>query len=73
MKSNQSKAKKIYNAVSTVIVALIFVFMIVVVAVMLVQKNNGGETELFGYRMYDADRQYERNDRTGRRDYVQER
>lgn len=54
MKSNQSKAKKIYNAVSTVIVALIFVFMIVVVAVMLVQKNNGGETELFGYRMYDV-------------------
>ena len=49
-----SKAKKIYNAVSTVIVALIFVFMIVVVAVMLVQKNNGGETELFGYRMYDV-------------------
>ncbi len=54
MKSNQSKAKKIYNAVSTVIVALIFVFMIVVVAVMLVQKNSGGETELFGYRMYDV-------------------
>ena len=54
MKSNQSKAKKIYNAVSTVIVALIFVFMIVVVVVMLVQKNNGGETELFGYRMYDV-------------------
>lgn len=54
MKNDQSKAKKIYNAVSTVIVALIFVFMIVVVAVMLVQKNNGGETELFGYRMYDV-------------------
>ncbi len=54
MKSNQSKAKKIYNAVSTVIVALIFVFMVVVVAVMLVQKNSGGETEIFGYRLYDV-------------------
>ncbi len=51
-KTRQSKAKKIYNAVSTVIVALIFVFMVVVVAVMLVQKNSGGETKIFGYYMY---------------------
>ena len=49
-----SKAKKIYNAVSTVIVALIFVFMVIVVAVMLVQKSSGGESKIFGYYMYDV-------------------
>ena len=49
-----SKAKKIYNAVSTAIVALIFVFMVVVVAVILVQKSNGGESKIFGYYMYDV-------------------
>lgn len=55
MKNNeQSKAKKIYNVASTVVVALIFVFMIVVVAVMLVQKNSGGESKIFGYYMYDV-------------------
>lgn len=49
-----SKAKKIYNAVSTAIVALIFVFMVIVVAVMLVQKSSGGENKIFGYYMYDV-------------------
>lgn len=49
-----SKAKKIYNAVSTAIVALIFVFMVVVVAVILVQKSSGGESKIFGYYMYDV-------------------
>ena len=50
----QLKAKKIYNVASTVVVALIFVFMIVVVAVMLIQKNSGGESKIFGYYMYDV-------------------
>ena len=49
-----SKAKKIYNAVSTAIVALIFVFMVVVVAVIRVQKSSGGESKIFGYYMYDV-------------------
>ena len=49
-----SKAKKIYNAVSTAIVAFIFVFMVVVVAVILVQKSSGGESKIFGYYMYDV-------------------
>ena len=49
-----AKAKKIYNAVSTAIVALIFVFMVVVVAVILVQKSSGGESKIFGYYMYDV-------------------
>ena len=49
-----SKAKQIYNAVSTAIVALIFVFMVVVVAVILVQKSSGGESKIFGYYMYDV-------------------
>ena len=49
-----SKAKKIYNAVSTAIVALIFVFMVVVVAVILVQNSSVGESKIFGYYMYDV-------------------
>lgn len=49
-----SKAKKIYSVVSTALVALIFVFLVIVVAVMLVQRSSGGETTIFGYRMYDV-------------------
>ena len=52
--SDKSKAKKIYNAVSTVALVLIFVFLVVVVSLMLVQKKNGGETQLFGYYMFDV-------------------
>lgn len=51
---NISKAKKIYNVVSTVIVALIFVFLVVTVAVMLVQQKSGGESKIFGYYMFDV-------------------
>lgn len=50
----QSKAKKIYNAVSTAIVALLFVFLVIVVAIMLVQKGNGGENKVFGYYMFNV-------------------
>lgn len=53
-KKNISKAKKIYNVVSTVVVALIFVFLVALVALMLVQKKNGGETEIFGYYVFDV-------------------
>lgn len=49
-----SKAKKIYNVVSTIAVALLFVFLVVVVAVMLIQRSNGAETSIFGYRLYDV-------------------
>lgn len=49
-----SKAKKIYGIVSTVAVALLFVFLVVVVAIMLIQRNSGGETSIFGYRLYDV-------------------
>lgn len=49
-----SKAKKIYNVVSTALVALLFVFLVVVVCVMLVQRNNGTETNIFGYYFYDV-------------------
>lgn len=52
--SDKSKAKKIYNAVSTVALVLIFAFLVVVVSLMLVQKKNGGETQLFGYYMFDV-------------------
>lgn len=49
-----SKAKKIYNVISTALVALLFVFLVVVVCIMLVQRNNGSETEIFGYYFYDV-------------------
>ncbi|MBQ9276788.1 MAG: signal peptidase I [Clostridia bacterium] len=49
-----SKAKKIYNVVSTIIVALIFVFLIVIVAMMLSQRHNGKDSKIFGYYMYDV-------------------
>ncbi len=49
-----SKAKKIYNVVSTIVVALIFVFLIVIVAMMLSQRHNGKDSKIFGYYMYDV-------------------
>ncbi len=49
-----SKTKKIYNIVSTMVVALLFVFLVVVVAVMLIQRSGGQETSIFGYRLYDV-------------------
>ncbi len=49
-----SKAKKIYNIVSTTVVALIFVFLVVLVAVMMIQRKNGGEVSIFGYYMFDV-------------------
>lgn len=53
-KKNMTKAKKIYNVVSTVVVALIFVFLVTLVSLMLVQKKNGGETEIFGHYLFDV-------------------
>lgn len=50
----QTKAKKIYNIVSTIIVAAIFVFLVVVVALILWQRNKGGDSSLFGYYMFDV-------------------
>lgn len=54
MSKRAVNAKKIYNIVTTIIVALIFVFLVTVVAVMLVQKKNGGESRVFGYYTYDV-------------------
>jgi len=53
-KKQKSKAKKIYNIVSTIIVAIIFVFLIAIVAMLLSQKHNGQDSKLFGYYMYDV-------------------
>ncbi|MBR4800152.1 MAG: signal peptidase I [Clostridia bacterium] len=49
-----TKAKKIYNIVSTIIVALVFVVLVAVVAMMLSQRHNGEDSKLFGYYMYDV-------------------
>lgn len=54
MSKNNVKAKKIYNVVTTVIVALIFVFLVTMVSVMLIQKKNGGESQVFGYYLFDV-------------------
>lgn len=53
-KRPMTKAKKIYNVVSTIIVALVFVFLIVIVAMMLSQRHNGKDSKIFGYYMYDV-------------------
>lgn len=53
-KKKNPKAKKIYNVVSTIIVALIFVFLVAVVAMLISQKHNGKDSKLFGYYMYDV-------------------
>lgn len=47
-----TKARKIYNAISTAVVALIFVLLIAVVIFMVVQRKNGGDTNIFGYYFY---------------------
>jgi len=52
--SKNGKAKKVYGIVSTIAVALIFVFLVITVAVMLIQKKSGGESQIFGYYMYDV-------------------
>ena len=49
-----TKAKKVYNIVSTIIVALVFVFLVVIVAMMLSQRHNGKDSKIFGYYMYDV-------------------
>lgn len=53
-KHKMTKARKIYNIVSTIIVALIFVGLIAIVAMMFIQKKNGQDSKIFGYYMYDV-------------------
>lgn len=52
-KKNLSKAKKIYNVASTVVIVLIFVFLVVVNGVVLWQRKSGG-AQIFGYYMFDV-------------------
>lgn len=49
-----SKAKKIYNIVSTAIVAVVFIFLIVVVGLILWQRKSGGDSSLFGHYMFEV-------------------
>ena len=53
-KPQPTKAKKIYNIVSTTIIAVIFVFLVVIVSLMLAQRKSGGDSKIFGYYMYDV-------------------
>ena len=53
-KHKMTKARKIYNIVSTIIVALIFVGLIAIIAMMFIQKKNGQDSKIFGYYMYDV-------------------
>lgn len=52
--SEVSKTRKIYNIVSTAIVAVVFVFLVVIVSLMLVQRKSGQDSKVFGYYMYDV-------------------
>lgn len=49
-----SKAKKIYNVISTVAVALVFLFLVITVAIMLWQRNGGKDASLFGYYTFNV-------------------
>lgn len=49
-----SKGKKIYNIVSTVIVGVIFVFLVVVVGLTVWQRKSGGDSSIFGYYMFEV-------------------
>jgi len=48
------KAKKIYNVVSTILVSLIFVFLVVVVGLTFWQRQKGSDSSLFGYYVFDV-------------------
>ena len=53
-KPQPTKAKKIYNIVSTAVIAVIFVFLVVIISLMLVQRKSGGDSKIFGYYMFDV-------------------
>ncbi len=53
-KAQVSKAKKIYNIISTIAIALVFAFLVVIVAIMLWQRNGGEDANLFGYYTYNV-------------------
>lgn len=54
VKAEKSKARKIYDIVSTVIIALIFVFLVVVAALLLWQRKTGTDSSVFGYCLYNV-------------------
>lgn len=49
-----TKARKIYNIVSTIIVALVFIFLVLMVAIVLWQRSSGSDTSIFGYYLFDV-------------------
>ncbi len=50
----KSKFKKVYNIVSTIVVLLVFLFLVAVVGFVLWQRRSGGDASLFGYYMFDV-------------------
>ncbi len=51
----KSRSKKIFNIISTVLLAVVFLFLIFVIAVAIVQKKAGSDVKLFGkYYMYSV-------------------
>ncbi len=51
---NVSKVKKIYNIVTTVITAVVFVFLAVVLGLTISQRRSGGDASFFGYHVYEV-------------------
>ena len=49
-----SKAKKIYNVISTILLLVAFTFLAVMVGVVLYRRSQGGEANIFGYYLYDV-------------------
>lgn len=50
--TQKSKIKKIYNVISTVILTVVFLFLVVVVVASVMQKKQGSDVKLFGHYMY---------------------
>lgn len=53
-KSEKTKARKIYDIVSTIIIAIIFIFLVAVVSLMLWQRKTGTDSNIFGYYLYNV-------------------
>lgn len=50
--TKKSRIKKIYNIISTVILTVVFLFLVVVIVASVMQKKQGSDVKIFGHYMY---------------------
>lgn len=53
-KAEKSKARKIYDIVSTILIVIVFVFLVLVVGLLLWQRKTGTDSNIFGYYLYNV-------------------